>query len=139
MKKRSAIDNAASELPPEVRPGQSVELLKATFTEIDKIKNTLLQNPADFAKVIEDLKDSIYDLYLTTLPEQSFRKSFITRKDRAGYSPDVVRNFSLSVSHMASQLSRIEYGGQLRNALLPPRNHWRATLRSLSTNGLCRI
>jgi hypothetical protein len=28
MKKRSAIDNAASELPPEVRPGQSVELLK---------------------------------------------------------------------------------------------------------------
>jgi hypothetical protein len=28
MKKRPAIDNAASELPPEVRPGQSVELLK---------------------------------------------------------------------------------------------------------------
>jgi Methyltransferase domain len=28
MKKRSAIDIAASELPPEVRPGQSVELLK---------------------------------------------------------------------------------------------------------------
>ena len=28
MKKRSAIDDAASELPPEVRPGQSVELLK---------------------------------------------------------------------------------------------------------------
>ena len=28
MKKRSAIDNAAMELPPEVRPGQSVELLK---------------------------------------------------------------------------------------------------------------
>jgi hypothetical protein len=101
-----------------IAASESVELLKATFTEIDKIKNTLLQNPADFAKVIEDLKDSIYDLYLTTLPEQSFRKSFITRKDRAGYSPDLVRNFSLSVSHMASQLSRIEYGGQLRNAVL---------------------
>ena len=28
MKKRTAIDNAASVLPPEVRPGQSVELLK---------------------------------------------------------------------------------------------------------------
>jgi hypothetical protein len=28
MKKRSANDNAASQLPPEVRPGQSVELLK---------------------------------------------------------------------------------------------------------------
>ena len=28
MKKRSAIDNAAAQLPPEVRPGQSVELLK---------------------------------------------------------------------------------------------------------------
>jgi hypothetical protein len=28
MKKRPVIDNAASELPPEVRPGQSVELLK---------------------------------------------------------------------------------------------------------------
>jgi hypothetical protein len=28
MKKRLATDNAASELPPEVRPGQSVELLK---------------------------------------------------------------------------------------------------------------
>ncbi|WP_416560302.1 class I SAM-dependent methyltransferase [Limnohabitans sp. yimb22184] len=28
MKKQKAIDNAASQLPPEVRPGQSVELLK---------------------------------------------------------------------------------------------------------------
>ena len=28
MKKRTATDNAASQLPPEVRPGQSVELLK---------------------------------------------------------------------------------------------------------------
>jgi len=28
MKKQKATDNAASQLPPEVRPGQSVELLK---------------------------------------------------------------------------------------------------------------
>ena len=28
MKKQTATDNAASQLPPEVRPGQSVELLK---------------------------------------------------------------------------------------------------------------
>ena len=28
MKKQKANDNAASQLPPEVRPGQSVELLK---------------------------------------------------------------------------------------------------------------
>ena len=58
----------------------------------------------------EALKDQIYQLYLTTMPEQSFRRQFIHRKGTAGYSGDALRNFITSSTNMANQLSRLKYG-----------------------------
>jgi hypothetical protein len=58
----------------------------------------------------DTLKDQIYQLYLTTMPEQSFRRQFIHRKGTAGFSGDALRNFITSSTNMANQLARLKYG-----------------------------
>jgi hypothetical protein len=65
----------------------------------------------------ESLKDAVYQLYLTTLPEQSFRKRFLHRKGTAGYRSDALRNFAKVNSQSATYLSQVEYGPQIRNVL----------------------
>ncbi len=111
----------------EVRTGDTLEsfrsaatetsaMLKETFDLIDAMQASDID-----AAAVSSLKDSIYDLYLTTLPEQSFRKNFITRKDITGFSTDLSRNFSTSAVHMSSQLSRIRYGQELRDSLTAAR------------------
>jgi hypothetical protein len=66
----------------------------------------------------DKLKDSIYQLYLNTLPDQSFRTAFIKRKGITGFNTDLLRNFSTTAIHMSSQLARIKYGTMLRNSLV---------------------
>jgi hypothetical protein len=65
----------------------------------------------------DKLKDDIYQLYLTTLPEQNFRKHFLHRKGTAGYRADALRNFAKSSFHTSVQLAKIEYGHQIRKEL----------------------
>ena len=65
----------------------------------------------------EELKDSIYQLYLTSMPEQSFRRQFINRKNITGFSTDLLRNISTTGVKMATQLSRLKYSPLLRNSL----------------------
>ena len=68
-------------------------------------------------KDIDALKDQIYQLYLTTMPENNFRRQFIHRKGTAGFSGDALRNFITSSVNMANQLSRIKYGYQMLNSI----------------------
>ena len=88
----------------------SSALLKSLFDVIDS---------EDFSSpdVREELKDSIYQLYLTTMPEQSFRRQFISRKNITGFSVDLLRNFSTTGVKMATQLAKIKYAPLLRNSL----------------------
>jgi hypothetical protein len=88
----------------------SSTLLKSLFDVIDS---------EDFSSpdVREELKDSIYQLYLTTMPEQSFRRQFISRKNITGFSVDLLRNFSTTGVKMATQLAKIKYAPLLRNSL----------------------
>lgn len=82
---------------------EASELLKAIFGEIDKT------GVGDK----EALKDQIYQMYLMTMPEQSFRKQFIHRKETTGFNPDALRNFVRSVYNNANQLSRLKYGSKV--------------------------
>lgn len=88
----------------------SSAILKTLFDIIDS---------EDFSSpdVREELKDSIYQLYLTTMPEQSFRRQFISRKNITGFSVDLLRNFSTTSVKMATQLAKIKYAPLLRNSL----------------------
>ena len=65
------------------------------------------------AEEVEDLKDQVYQLYLTTMPDDSFRAQFIHRKGKAGFSGDALRNFATSSVNMANQLSRVKYGPRM--------------------------
>jgi hypothetical protein len=65
----------------------------------------------------EALKDAIYQIYLTTLPEQSFRNQFIRRKDRFGFGTDLVRNMATAASKMSYQMAKLQYAPMLRNSM----------------------
>lgn len=66
---------------------------------------------------VEALKDQIYQLYLATMPEPSFRRQFIHRKGTAGYSGDALRNFVTSSINMSNQLARIKYGPMMMDTV----------------------
>ena len=70
----------------------------------------------------EQLKDDIYQLYLQTMPEQSFRRQFIHRKGYSGFRTDLLRNVADTTSKMAVQLSRIKFAPQLRNSISQARD-----------------
>jgi hypothetical protein len=63
------------------------------------------------------LKDSIYQAFLETMPDQAFRKQFLHRKGVAGFRVDVLRNTAHTSAKMATQLARIKYSPLLRNSL----------------------
>ena len=88
----------------------SSDLLKSIFSSIE---SSDLTDPD--AK--EALMDSIYQIYLNTMPEQSFRKQFINRKNITGFSTDFLQNVSSTTSKMAIQLARIKYASQMHNSL----------------------
>lgn len=89
---------------------QSSQLLTGMFAAIDASN---LTDP----NAKEQLKDDIYQLYLQTMPEQSFRRQFIHRKGLAGFRTDLLQDVADTMSKMAVQLSRIKYAPQLRNSL----------------------
>jgi hypothetical protein len=68
------------------------------------------------------LKDAIYQVYLNTMPEQSFRNQFIHRKDRAGFSLDVLSNVATTASRTSMQLAKLKYSPLLRNSLSAARD-----------------
>lgn len=87
-----------------------------------------MKNNAAFKKILDivenssgkdkdAIKDELAQMYLTTLPEGSFRKKFIHRKGTAGYRSDALRNFTKANVNTASLLSKTEFGHQMRLTL----------------------
>jgi hypothetical protein len=68
------------------------------------------------------LKDAVYQVYLQSMPDQSFRRQFIHRKGITGFRPDLLRNVAHTSAKMATQLSRIKYAPLLRNSLSAARD-----------------
>jgi hypothetical protein len=94
---------------------QKSDLLKDVFAAIEAVKDT---DP----KAKENLKDSVYELYLRTMPENSFRGQFSERQNVTGFSTDVLRGFNETSVKMAVQLSRLKYGPQLRLSISAARD-----------------
>jgi hypothetical protein len=91
------------------------DLLKDVFTAIDAVKDT---DP----NAKENLKDSVYELYIRTMPESSFRGQFAERKNITGFSTDVLRGFNETSVKMAVQLARLKYSPQLRMSISAARD-----------------
>ena len=90
----------------------SSQMLKQTFDAIDK-----MEMGEDSAGAKEGLKDAVYQIYLSTMPEQTFRKQFTHRKNRMGFSTDVRQNVATTAAKQATQLARLKYAPLLRNSL----------------------
>lgn len=98
----------------------SAPKLTAVFDAVDNMKLA----GADAKEVDEaknKLKDAIYQMYLMSLPDQTFRKKFISREGITGFTTDLLQNFSDTATTMSVQLSRIKYGRKIRNSLLAAR------------------
>ena len=100
----------------------SSTMLKDIFEIIDAQKPLVSTGTSKEAAIAasqqrDDLKDSIYQLYLLTMPESSFRKRYLHRKGKAGFSTDNIRNFATHGFTTANQLSRLKYGPVLINLM----------------------
>ena len=93
----------------------SSALLREIFDAIDS------SNLGD-ADAKDKLKDAVYQVYLQTMPDQSFRKQFIHRKGVTGFRPDLLRNVAHTTTKMATQLARIKYAPLLRTSLSAARD-----------------
>ena len=96
-------DNSAAARS-EVMSSDSSQELKKLFEAID---NTKFEGDADVIKT--ELKDAVYQLHLSTLPQQALRNQFQNRKNTTGYDTDVIRAFAKASSGNAYQLARVAY------------------------------
>jgi hypothetical protein len=101
------------------------ETLQKVFTSIDDAVKKPVLTTDDFGNVVnssalvnaDKLKDDVYQLMLHTLPDRSFRRRFIHRKGKAGFSKDIARNFASLTMDMANQLSRMRYRSAIEGAV----------------------
>ena len=64
-----------------------------------------------------ELKQQIWNTYLSMLPEVSMRKHFLPRKGTPGYSNDIVRAFSENTFHGAYALARLKFAPDFEGAI----------------------
>ena len=83
-------------------------------TTLTTLVKTIENSPTGDKKA---LVDSVYQMYLNMLPERSFRKQFIHRKNVAGFSADALRNFARSSFRMSSQISRLAHSTPILNRM----------------------
>lgn len=93
--------------------------LQALKTIKDLVEESTGNTPDE---IKNSIKDSIDQLYLLTLPDQSARKLFINRKQIEGASADMLRAFTHSAFHMAYQHSRFEHAQSLYSLLYGAEN-----------------
>ena len=108
------------ELGDDIRTLRSASADSSTFLKgiFDAIDAENLQDE----NAREELKDSIYQLYLATMPEQSFRRQFINRKNITGFSTDLLRNIATTGIKTSSQLAKLKYSPLLRNSISAARD-----------------
>lgn len=65
------------------------------------------------AKEKASLMDSLNQLAIGALPDQSYRRHFAHRKGTAGFSQDAMRAFASSMQHVAHHVARVLHGDEL--------------------------
>lgn len=93
----------------------SSALLTSVFRAIDAIKLPAGDTEGTTNAYKENLKDSVYQVFLNVMPEQSFRLMFRHRKGRGGYRTDFIQNAARTATKMSTQLARLKYAQKMRN------------------------
>ena len=105
----------------ELSDGNDIKTLQDKMKDNNKLLNKVLHTINNLNEFNEETKDSlaaeVFQMHLMTLPEASFQKAYIHRKDRKGFSDDALRNFVTSAARMSQQLTNIKYGPRIRRSL----------------------
>jgi len=102
----------------EYNQGNSYQALYNSLGQASTTLTTLIKTIKASPTGDKDvLVDSVYQMYLNMLPERSFRKQFIHRKNVAGFSADALRNFARSSFRMSSQISRLAHSTPILNRM----------------------
>ena len=93
-------------------------LLKQLFDKIDALPGTLSVDlgtgEVDLNKAVTgDLKNSVLDMYLRSLPGADLRKRYMHSTMKAGFSSDVLRTFINYSFRHSNQLPRLKYAQQI--------------------------
>jgi hypothetical protein len=66
---------------------------------------------------IEGLRDLIFQMYLTALPEADMRRRFVHRRFVTGFSTDALRTFAATAVASANQLGRLAYNYKFQSII----------------------
>jgi len=106
----------------DVTNGKKLITLRGDIGASDFVNN--IMDSLDAAKgeqmgmaEIEDMKDSVWQLYLSSLPELSMRKQFMHRANVPGYSNDALRAFQKNAFHGAYHMARLEHAPEVYGKL----------------------
>jgi len=66
---------------------------------------------------VDLLKDHVFQMYLTALPEADMRRRFIHRQFKTGFSTDALRTFATTAIASANQLGRLAYNYKFNNLI----------------------
>jgi hypothetical protein len=86
-------------------------------TSLRKIFKAIDSATSGAVLALDELKKDIFQMHLLLLPEESFRKMFIPRKNRAGYNRDALQNFVLASSRLSNQLAGSRYNRRISDSL----------------------
>jgi hypothetical protein len=68
-------------------------------------------------KDVDILKDHVFQMYLTALPEADMRRRFVHRQFKTGFSTDTLRTFANTAIASAHQLGRLAYNYKFKNLI----------------------
>jgi hypothetical protein len=111
-------DEATLRADLDLDSGDDLTKLRQLSTENSQLLTKIFET-IDTAGITdkEVLKDAVYQMYLLTMPEQSFRTQFVHRKGTAGFSGDALRNFVKSGYTTAGQLSTLKYAPEINQEI----------------------
>jgi len=95
---------------------QKIKAAKALESIATKISNASTTGTIAGKQLI-GLLDEIDQLIINSLPDRSFRKSFLHRKNTAGYSDDFIRAYSDTMRKSASHIANLKYGDRIDKTL----------------------
>ena len=88
------------------------------FEFLAKLKDLVARETGSTRKELKDnITDSIEQMFLMTLPDQSIRKMFMNRQGIQGMNQDMIRAFTASAFRVAYQQSRFKHSDSLYGAV----------------------
>lgn len=91
------------------------------------------------AKEKAALMDSLNQLAIGALPDQSYRKHFSHRKGTPGFSQDAMRAFASSMQHVAHHVARVLHGDELQILVDGLNKRTRETIGDVDTTAMQQV